>query len=67
MDYTKGCIDLFKYGRYTRAFAVLGPYLRARGALHDMCARVVSAWMAVDPRLRRTVQDIVSAMEVAHE
>lgn len=63
----RAAIDLFKYGRYTRAFVALGPYLRARGALHDMCARVVSAWMAVDPRLRRTVQDIVSAMEVAHE
>lgn len=63
----RAAIDLFKYGRYARAFAALDPYLRARGALRDMCARVVSAWMAVDPRLRRTVQDIVSAMEVAHE
>ena len=63
----RAAIDLFKYGRYTRAFAALDPYLRARGALRDMCARVVSTWMAVGPRLRRTVQDIVSAMEVAHE
>ena len=59
----RAAIDLFKYGRYARAFAALDPYLRARGALRDMCARVVSAWMAVDPRLRRIVQDIVSAME----
>lgn len=63
----RAAIDLFKYGRYTRAFAALDPYLRARGALRDMCARVVSTWAAVGPRLRRTVQDIVSAMEVAHE
>lgn len=63
----RAAIDLFKYGRYTRAFAALDPYLRVRGALRDMCARVVSTWMAVGPRLRRTVQDIVSAMEVAHE
>ena len=59
----RAAIDLFKYGRYARAFAALDPYLRARGALRDMCARLVSAWTAIQPRLRRTVQDIVSALE----
>lgn len=59
----RAAIDLFKYGRYTRAFAALDPYLRARGALRDMCARLVSTWGAVDSRLRRIVQDIVSALE----
>ncbi len=63
----RAAIDLFKYGRYARAFAALDPYLRARGALRDMCARLVSTWTAIQPRLCRTVQDIVSAMEVAHE
>lgn len=59
----RAAIDLFKYGRYARAFAALDPYLRARGALRDMCARLVSTWTAIQPRLRRTVQDIVSALE----
>ena len=59
----RAAIDLFKYGRYARAFAALDPYLRARGALRDMCARLVSMWTAIQPRLRRTVQDIVSALE----
>lgn len=60
----RAAIDLFKYGRYARAFAALDPYLRARGALRDMCARLVSTWTAIQPRLRRTVQDIVSALAV---
>lgn len=59
----RAAIDLLKYGRYARAFAALDPYLRARGALRDMCARLVSTWTAIQPRLRRTVQDIVSALE----
>ena len=59
----RAAVDLFKYGRYARAFAALDPYLRARGALRDMCARLVSTWTAIQPRLRRTVQDIVSALE----
>lgn len=57
--------DLFKYGRYARAFAALDPYLRARGALRDVCARLVSTWRAIQPQLRRTVQDIVSALAAA--
>ena len=66
--------DLFKYGRYARAFAALDPYLRARGALRDVCARLVSTWRAIQPQLRRTVQDIIDVLaatgdsrEVAHE
>lgn len=57
--------DLFKYGRYARAFAALDPYLRARGALRDVCARLVSTWRAIQPQLRRTVQGIVSALAAA--
>lgn len=61
----RAAIDLFKYGKYARAFAALEPYLRARGALRDVCARLVSTWSAVDPWLRRTVQDILSALAAA--
>ena len=58
----RAAIDLFKCGKYARAFAALEPYLRARGAFRDMCARVVSTWRAIQPQLRRTVQDVVSAL-----
>nr|DAH30302.1 MAG TPA: hypothetical protein [Caudoviricetes sp.] len=59
----RAAIDLPSYGNsYARAFAALDPYLRARGALRDMCARVVSTWRAIQPQLRRTVQDVVSAL-----
>lgn len=61
----RAAIDLFKYGSYARAFAALDPYLRARGAFRDMCARVVSTWRAIQPQLRRTVQDVVSALAAA--
>ena len=61
----RAAIDLFKYGKYARAFAALEPYLRARGALRDVCARLVSTWRAVDPWLLRTVQDILSALAAA--
>lgn len=70
----RAAIDLSKYGRYARAFAALDPYLRARGALRDMCARLVSTWRAIQPRLRRTARDIIDVLaatgnsrEVAHE
>ena len=70
----RAAIDLFKYGRYARAFAALDSYLRARGALRDMCARLVSTWRAIQPQLRRTARDIIDALaatgdsrEVAHE
>lgn len=58
----RAATDLSKYGSYARAFAALDPYLRARGAFRDMCARLVSTWTAIQPRLRRAVQDFVSAL-----
>lgn len=70
----RAAIDLFKYGKYARAFAALEPYLRARGALRDTCARLVSTWRAIQPQLRRTARDIIDVLaatgdsrEVAHE
>lgn len=58
----RAAIDLPDYGSYARAFEALHPYFRARGALRDMCASLVNAWRAVDPWLRRTVQDIATAL-----
>lgn len=58
----RAAIDLLKYGSYARAFAALDPYLRARGALRDMCARLVNTWRSIQPRLRRTAQDIIDAL-----
>ena len=58
----RAAIDLFKYGRYARAFAALDSYLRASAAFRDMCAGLVSTWRAVNPWLCCTVQDIVSAL-----
>lgn len=70
----RAAIDLFKYGKYARAFAALEPYLRARGALRDVCARLVSTWRAIQPQLCRTARDIIDVLaatgdsrEVAHE
>ena len=71
----RAAIDLPSYGNsYARAFAALDPYLRARGAFRDMCARLVNTWRSIQPRLLRTAQDIIDALaatgdsrEVAHE
>ena len=59
----RAAIDLPNYGNsYARAFAALDPYLRARGALRDMCARLVNTWRSIQPRLRRTARDIIDAL-----
>ena len=58
----RAAIDLFKCGKYARAFAALEPYLRARGALRDVCARLVNTWRSIQPRLLRTAQDIIDAL-----
>lgn len=58
----RAAIDLFEYGRYARAFAALDPYLRARGALRDTCARLVNTWRSIQPRLLRTAQDIIDVL-----
>lgn len=70
----RAATDLFKCGKYARAFAALEPYLRARGALRDVCARLVSTWRAIQPQLCRTARDIIDVLaatgdsrEVAHE
>lgn len=58
----RAAIDLFEHGGYARAFAALDPYLRARGAFRDMCARLVNTWRSIQPRLLRTAQDIIDAL-----
>lgn len=70
----RAAIDLPDYGSYARAFEALHPYFRVRAAIRDMCARLVSTWKAVQPRLRRTARDIIDVLaatgdsrEVAHE
>lgn len=70
----RAAIDLPSHGSYARAFKSLEPYFKARGAIRDICARLVSAWRATQPQLCRAVRDIIDALtstgdsrEVAHE
>lgn len=59
--------DLFKYGRYARAFAAaaLEPYQRCGDVLQNVCTRFADAWESVRPLLCRAIRNIVSAMEAA--
>lgn len=77
----RAAIDLPSHGSYARAFKALEPYFKAlepyfkaRGAIRDICAKLVSTWKAIQPRLCRAARDIIDALastgdsrEVAHE
>lgn len=70
----RAAIDLPSHGSYARAFKDLDPYFKARGAIRDICARLVSTWKAIQPRLCRAARDIIDALtstgdsrEVTHE
>lgn len=67
----RAAIDLPSHGSYARAFKALDPCFKARGAIRDICARLVSTWNAIQPRLCRAIIDALTSTgdsrEVAHE